>query len=54
MDIAELPALSLSRVRERIVGIDRHVPVLDGSLRSYVNFDNAASTPVLREVLETA
>ena len=51
MNIADLPALS--RVRERIVGIDRRVPVLDGSLRSYVNFDNAASTPVLREVLET-
>jgi cysteine desulfurase/selenocysteine lyase len=51
LDIAHLPALA--RVRERIVGIDRRVPVLDGSLRSYVNFDNAASTPVLREVLDT-
>jgi selenocysteine lyase/cysteine desulfurase len=51
LDIADLPALS--RIRERIVGIDRRVPVLDGSLRSYVNFDNAASTPVLRDVLET-
>ena len=28
-------------------------PVLDGSLRRYINLDNAASTPVLREVLET-
>jgi hypothetical protein len=46
LDIADLPALT--RVRERIVGVDRRVPVLDGSLRSYVNFDNAASTPVLR------
>ncbi len=43
----------ISRVRERIVGIDRRVPVLDGSLRPYVNLDNAASTPVLCEVLET-
>jgi len=51
LDIADLPALT--RVRERIVGVDRRVPVLDGSLRSYVNFDNAASTPVLREVLDT-
>jgi selenocysteine lyase/cysteine desulfurase len=40
-------------VRERIVGIDRRVPVLDGSLRPYVNFDNAASTPALRDVLDT-
>jgi selenocysteine lyase/cysteine desulfurase len=51
LDLADLPALS--RIRARIVGIDRRVPVLDGSLRSYVNFDNAASTPVLREVAET-
>ncbi len=43
----------LAGVRERIVGIDRHVPVLDGSLRPYVNFDNAASTPALRDVLDT-
>jgi cysteine desulfurase/selenocysteine lyase len=44
---------SLARIRERIVGVGRRVPVLDGSLRPYVNLDNAASTPVLREVLET-
>ena len=41
------------RVRERIVGIDQTVPVLDGALRPYVNLDNAASTPALREVLDT-
>lgn len=40
-------------MRERIVGIDRRVPVLDGSLQPYINLDNAASTPVLREVLDT-
>jgi cysteine desulfurase/selenocysteine lyase len=28
-----------------IVGLDERVPVLDGSLRRYVNLDNAASTP---------
>jgi selenocysteine lyase/cysteine desulfurase len=38
---------------ERIVGIDRRVPVLDGSMLRYINLDNAASTPVLREVLDT-
>jgi selenocysteine lyase/cysteine desulfurase len=41
------------RVRDRIVGLRREVPVLDGSMRPYVNLDNAASTPVLREVLMT-
>jgi selenocysteine lyase/cysteine desulfurase len=30
-----------------IVGLDRRVPVLDGSTRRYVNLDNAASTPPL-------
>jgi cysteine desulfurase/selenocysteine lyase len=28
-----------------IIGLDRCVPVLDGSVRRYVNLDNAASTP---------
>jgi cysteine desulfurase / selenocysteine lyase len=49
-------APGLAALRERIVGIDCQVPVLggstDGSMRPYVNLDNAASTPVLREVLD--
>src|SRR5437016_1498925 len=44
--------VSLSRVRQRIVGIETEVPLLDGSRRPYIFFDNAASTPVLREVLD--
>ena len=40
-------------IRNRIVGINRCVPRLDGSLRPYINLDNAASTPVLRDVLDT-
>ena len=43
----------LVAVRERIVGIDQVVPVLDGSLQPYINFDNAASTPTLQDVLDT-
>ncbi len=43
----------LLNVRNRIVGIDQKVPVLDGSLRPYINFDNAASTPTLQDVLDT-
>ena len=38
--------------RERIVGLERCVPLLDGRLAPYVSLDNAASTPALREVLE--
>ena len=40
-------------LRERIVGLDRQVPLLDGRLVPYVNLDNAASTPPLRDVVET-
>ncbi|MCB0205338.1 MAG: aminotransferase class V-fold PLP-dependent enzyme [Anaerolineae bacterium] len=39
-------------LRSRIVGIDERVPLLDGSLATYVNLDNAASTPALTDVLE--
>lgn len=42
--------LTIHNVRERIVGIDAQVPLLDGSHRPYVNLDNAASTPVLQPV----
>src|SRR5688572_5490807 len=45
--------LTMSAIRDQIVGIDRHVPLLDGSTRQYINFDNAASTPALREVMAT-
>jgi cysteine desulfurase/selenocysteine lyase len=42
--------LTIDSVRERIVGIGAEVPLLDGSHRQYVNFDNAASTPALQPV----
>jgi selenocysteine lyase/cysteine desulfurase len=34
------------------VGVDRHVPLLDGTTRPYVYLDNAASTPAFRGVLQ--
>lgn len=37
--------------RDRIVGIDRTVPLLDGRLVPYLNLDNAASTPALSDVM---
>jgi selenocysteine lyase/cysteine desulfurase len=40
-------------LRDRILGIDRQVPLLDGSLVPYVNLDNAASTPPLLDVMQT-
>jgi cysteine desulfurase/selenocysteine lyase len=44
--------LTIDNVREQIVGIEAQVPLLDGSHRQYVNFDNAASTPALRPVYD--
>lgn len=39
-------------LRDRIVGLDRQVPLLDGRLAPYIFLDNAASTPPLRDVVE--
>jgi selenocysteine lyase/cysteine desulfurase len=44
--------LTIENVREQIVGVDAQVPLLDGSHRPYVNFDNGASTPALRPVYD--
>ncbi len=40
-------------LRDRVLGLDRKVPLLDGRLAPYVNLDNAATTPPLRDVVET-
>jgi cysteine desulfurase/selenocysteine lyase len=45
--------LTIENVRESVVGVDKQVPLLDGTLRTYINFDNAASTPCLQPVYET-
>jgi len=37
-------------LREQFVGTEVEVPVLDGGMLRYINFDNAASTPPLRVV----
>ncbi|UCF40001.1 MAG: aminotransferase class V-fold PLP-dependent enzyme [Gemmatimonadota bacterium] len=39
-------------LRDRVVGIDQPTPLLDGSMVPYVNLDNAASTPPLRDVAD--
>src|ERR687883_572618 len=40
-------------MHDLIVGGQTLVPVLDGSLRPYINLDNAASTPIARPVKDT-
>ena len=45
-------SMEVAALRAQIVGIDRPVPLLDGSFKPYVYLDNAASTPALRPVQE--
>ena len=40
------------RFRNRVVGLDQMLPLFDGRLAPYINLDNAASTPPLRDVAE--
>jgi selenocysteine lyase/cysteine desulfurase len=46
------PALRGVDLRDLIVGGRSAVPVLDGTMRPYINLDNAASTPLARPVKE--
>jgi len=39
-------------LRQEIVGVDQQVPLLDGTIQTYVYLDNAASTPAFRHVHE--
>ncbi len=50
--VREPPPLTVESVRAHVVGIDQQVPLLDGTWRTYINLDNAASTPALRPVYD--
>ena len=39
-------------LRDHIVGINAETPLIDGSMVTYVNLDNAASTPAFTDVLD--
>ncbi|OQY27032.1 MAG: class V aminotransferase [Candidatus Cloacimonetes bacterium 4572_55] len=40
----------LSDIRSQLLGLEEKAPLLDGSRRQYVNFDNGASTPTFKPV----
>ncbi|MBD3216924.1 MAG: aminotransferase class V-fold PLP-dependent enzyme [candidate division Zixibacteria bacterium] len=40
-----LDSINIKNVRKHLIGLEKKVPLLDGSEVQYVNFDNAASTP---------
>jgi cysteine desulfurase / selenocysteine lyase len=48
----DLPAGSDNPWRQRLVGLDRSMPLLGGRQAPYINLDNAASTPPFLDVLE--
>jgi cysteine desulfurase / selenocysteine lyase len=52
MDTLTLPAATLAGPASlrSLFDVDQQVPLLDGRLATYINFDNAASTPALRTV----
>jgi cysteine desulfurase/selenocysteine lyase len=46
------PLLSIDKISDSIVGYQKQVPLLNGKMTQYINFDNAASTPALKPVLD--
>lgn len=44
--------IKIENLHHYIVGYDKKVPLLNGQRKRYINFDNAASTPALKPVLE--
>jgi len=45
-------AVTTGNVREFVAGLDRQVPLVDGRKVTYVNLDNAATTPPFKPVLD--
>lgn len=48
----KLTDLNISNIRDQVIGLNRTVPLLDGSEVPYVNFDNAASTPTFQYIYD--
>ena len=44
--------IDIKEIQQNIIGYEMQVPLLDGSRRQYINFDNAASTPSLKSVVD--
>lgn len=53
MGVSSTDALrATAHLRNRVVGVGRETPLLDGRMVPYVNLDNAATTPPLADVAE--
>ncbi len=53
MSHQNIPHDDMDDIRRRIAGLDVETPLLNGERRPYINLDNAATTPPLRDVVET-
>jgi cysteine desulfurase/selenocysteine lyase len=47
-----LAGVNISSIRQQLIGLDKKVPLIDGSEVTYINFDNAASTPTFRFIYD--
>ena len=48
----EETAYTIDNIRNYVVGLDEQVELMDGSTRTLINFDNAATTPALKPVMD--
>ena len=48
----DAPSLTIDNVRQYVVGVEEPVTLEDGTTRPLINFDNAATTPALRPVMD--
>ena len=44
--------ITIDNIRNYVVGIDEPVTLADGTTRPLINFDNAATTPALKPVMD--
>ena len=49
---SRLADININTIRDQVIGLNRKVPLLDGSEVTYVNFDNAASTPTFQYIYD--
>ena len=45
-------AYTIDNIRQYVIGVDEPVELTDGTMRPLINFDNAATTPALKPVMD--
>lgn len=52
MESITAASLTIKDIRRKVAGLEKEIPLLNGDKREYVNFDNAATTPPFKSVVE--